>query len=443
MSPITVGIIGLICFVLLMVIGIPIPFSMLLVGFTGCIILRNPVSAVQILVSELTTQFCMYGMTVGALFGLMGFIANYTGVGKELFNVVNKYIGHWRGGLAMATQVACAGFGAICGSVPATIGAFSAIAYPEMKERKYESGFAGASISAGAQISTVIPPSATFLVYCMATNTSVGKQFLAGIIPGILLMITNCLAIHAYIKLRPEVAPASDKASWKERIQALRSGSIIQIAVVFIISMGGMFAGLFTPTEAGAVGAFGMILVTLFSRQLNLKRFMESAVEAVELHTMVLVLLGCANVFSRFINMTTIPTAIGTYCKTLLERGMPDKILMFVIIAMFFMMGMFVDLISVTLMTIPIFYPIVVGILGYSPIWFGIIITLVICLGGITPPMGTSVFMMKNACRDSEMTLTRAFGASVPYFFSFLFICILLICIPSIVTFLPNLMMGI
>lgn len=243
MSPITVGIIGLIFFMIFMIIGIPIPFSMLLVGFVGCIALRNPVSAVQILVSELTTEFCMYGMTVGALFGLMGFIANYTGVGKELFDVVNKYIGHWRGGLAMATQVACAGFGAICGSVPATIGAFSAIAYPEMKNRDYEPGFAGASISAGAQISTVIPPSATFLVYCMATNTSVGKQFLAGIVPGILLMITNCLAIHAYVKLRPEVAPLSEKASWKERLQALRSGSILQIVVVFVISMGGMFAG--------------------------------------------------------------------------------------------------------------------------------------------------------------------------------------------------------
>lgn len=443
MSPISIGIIGLICFVILMIIGVPIPFSMLLVGFIGCIVLRNPVSASQILVSELTTQFCMYGMTVGALFGLMGFIANYTGVGKELFNVVNKYIGHWRGGLAMATQVACAGFGAICGSVPATIGAFSAIAYPEMKARNYESGFAGASISAGAQISTVIPPSATFLVYCMATNTSVGKQFLAGIIPGILLTVMNCLAIHVYVRLRPNVAPCSEKASWKERLSVLRSGSIVQIIIVFVISMGGMFAGLFTPTEAGAVGAFGMVLVTIFSRQLNLKRFMESAIEGVELHTMVLLLLGCANVFSRFINMTTIPTVVGNYCKTLLENGMPDKILMLVIILIFFMMGMFVDLISVTLMTIPIFYPIVVDILGYSSIWFGIIITLLICLGGITPPMGASVFMMKNACRDSEMTLTRAFGASVPYFFSFLIISVLLICIPSIVTFLPNLMMGI
>lgn len=442
MSPLTIGIIGLLIFVVLMVLGVPIPFSMMMVGFIGCIILRNPISASQILVSELTSQFSSYALTVGALFGLMGFIANYTGIGKQLYSVVNTYMGHWRGGLAMATQVACAVFGAICGSVPATIGAFSAIAYPQMRDKNYEAGFAGASISAGAQISTVIPPSATFIIYCMATNTSVGKQFMAGILPGILLTVTNCIAIYAYVKMKPEVAPRAPKTSWKERFQALKSGSILQILFVFLISMGGMFAGMFTPTEAGAVGSFGMILVTIFGRQLDLRKFVESCIAAVELQTMVLVLLGCASVFSRFINLTTIPTKIGQICQNLLANGMPEKVLVIIIILIFFILGMFMDLISVTLMTIPIFYPIIVTTLGYSSLWFGIVITLLICLGGITPPMGASVFMLKNACKDSELTITKAFGASLPYFFSFLIVCLLLIFFPSIVTFLPNLMMG-
>lgn len=184
MSNVLVGVVGLICFVVLMGIGVPIPFSMLLVGFAGCCIIKNPVAASQILVTELTTNFSSYALTVGALFGLMGFIANYTGLGSQLFRAVNSYIGHWRGGLAMATQVACAGFGAICGSVPATIGTMSAIAYPQMKERGYSPGMAGASIAAGAQISTIIPPvqpslftawqqihlsaSSLWLVYCQA-----------------------------------------------------------------------------------------------------------------------------------------------------------------------------------------------------------------------------------------------------------------------------------
>ena len=440
MSPVLVGVIGLICFVVLMAIGVPIPFSMLLVGFVGCCVLRDPGAASQIMVSELTTQFSSYALTVGALFGLMGFLANYTGLGKQLFRAVNSYIGHWRGGLAMATQVACAGFGAICGSVPATIGTMSAIAYPQMKERGYAPGMAGASIAAGAQISTIIPPSATFIIYCMATNTSVGKQFMAGILPGILLTVANCIAIYAYVTMKPASAPRAPKASWKDRWTDTKQGGLIQIAIVFVISVGGMFIGWFTPTEAGAVGAVGMLVVTLFSKQLNFRKYVDSCIAGVELQTMVLLLLGCASVFSRFINLTTLPTVIGEFCLQLLENGIAPQLLMIVILLLFFIMGMFADLISVTLMTIPIFYPIVVDTLGYDTLWFGVIISLLICLGGLTPPMGASVFMLKNSCRDPDLYLTRAFAACVPYFLSFMAVCIILVFAPQIVTILPQIL---
>ena len=440
MTPVLIGVIGLVCFVVLMGIGVPIPFSMLLVGFTGCCILKNPTAASQILVTELTTNFSSYSLTVGALFGLMGFIANYTGLGRQLFTAVNACLGHWRGGLAMATQVACAGFGAICGSVPATIGTMSAIAYPQMRERGYAPGMAGASISAGAQISTIIPPSCTFIIYCMATNTSVGKEFMAGILPGILLTVANCVAIYVYVRLKPHTAPRAPRVGWAERWNAIKDGGLIQIAVVFLVSVGGMFAGFFTPTEAGAVGAIGMIVVTLIGRQLDFKKFIESLICGVELQTMVLVLLGCASVFSRFLNLSTLPVVVGGVCNTMLENGVGPHMLMIIILLLFFVMGMFADLISVTLMTIPIFYPIVVGTLGYDTLWFGVIISLLICLGGLTPPMGASVFMLKNSCKDPELKLGAAFAASIPYFISFLAVDIILVFFPQIATWLPNLL---
>jgi tripartite ATP-independent transporter DctM subunit len=443
MSPITIAVIGLLVFIVLMLLGLSIPFAMLLVGFVGCCVLRNPVAASQILVGELFENFSSYALTVGAMFGLMGFMANYSGVGSKLFTAVNSYMGHWKGGLAMATQVACAGFGAICGSVPATIGTMSAIAYPEMKKRGYTPGLAGASISAGAQISTIIPPSSLFIIYCMATNVSVGRLFMGGIVPGILLCVANCVAIFIYVSIKPKIAPRADRASWKERWHHTRQGGLIEIAIVFIVSIGGMFAGFFTPTEAGAVGAVGMLIITVVTRQMNFKKYIESCIAGVELLTMVLLLLGCAAVFSRFISLSTLPTVIGNFCNKLLAVGTPKTVLMLAIILIYFILGMVVDLISVSLMTIPIFFPIVTTSLGYDPVWFGVIIALVICLGGITPPFGASVFMIKSCSRDPELTIGKAFSASVPFIISMLLIIVLLVFTPNIVTALPNLMYGV
>ncbi|MBQ6386387.1 MAG: TRAP transporter large permease [Lachnospiraceae bacterium] len=438
MSPLQIGFIGLLVFIIIMCLGVPIPFSMLLVGSFGCLILKDFSVARQIIVSELTTNFTSYSMTVGAMFGVMGFLANYTGVGAELFDVAEKFIGHLRGGLAMATQLACAAFGAICGSPPATIGAFSAIAYPPMKKKGYDAGFAGAAIASGAQLSTIIPPSGTFIIYCLATNTSVGKMFISGVIPGILLCLMNCVAIYLYLGLHPEKAPKVEKATKEERRAAVKNGSLFQVLFVFLFSMGGMFVGLFTPSEAGAVGALGMTIVTIWKKQFSFKKLFDSCIEAAKLQCMVLTLISFASVFSKFVNLSTIPTFVGGVCQNLLAGGMSHQVLAICIIIMFFILGMFVDLVSVVVMTVPIFYPIIVTILGYSPLWFGVVITLLICLGGITPPVGVSVFMLKNACRDEDLTIANAFSCSWPYFFTFLIMCMLLIFFPAIVTWLPS-----
>lgn len=441
MSPVTIGILGLVIFLLLMFLGLPIPFSMLFVGVAGLAILKTPAAAAQIMVGEITTQFSSYAITVAPLFGLMGFLAYYTGIGSNLFRVIDKFIGHWRGGLAIATEVACAGFGAICGSAPATIGTMCAVAYPEMRKNDYSPAIAGPSIAAGANLAALIPPSTTFIIYGLACDTSIGGLFIAGIVPGLLLTLCFAVLIWVMARRHPELAPPSPRAAWAERREALKHGSVIEVAIIFVLSMGGMFIGLFTPTEAGAIGAFGTLLITLFSRKLNVKRFLESLSASVRLQAMVFVLMACATVFSRFLAVSTIPTRIGTGVRAMLENGVPQLAILVVIILIYFIMGMFTDLISMTLLTIPIFHPIICDVMGYSSYWFGVLIVLLVAIGNITPPVGGGIFMVKGCVNwDKDATISKMFGG-VWYFVIALFISVvLIIACPQLVTFLVDLM---
>ncbi len=440
MSGVAIGILGLLIFLALMFMGLPIPYSMLLVGVVGLTVLKTPAAAAQILVGEITTQFSSYAITVAPLFGLMGFIAYYSGMGASLFNVIDKFLGHWRGGLAIATEVACAGFGAICGSAPATIGTMCAVAYPEMRKNGYSPTIAGPAIASGANLAALIPPSTTFIIYGLATDTSIGGLFMAGILPGILLTICFAALIWLMAKRHPEYAPRSKKATWKERFHALRHGSIIEVAIIFILSMGGMFAGLFTPTEAGSIGAFGALVITLVTKKLDFKKFMEALSASVRLQAMVFMLMACATVFSRFLAVTTIPTKIGNFVLSLLESGVPILAILVAIILIYFIMGMFTDLISMTLLTIPIFHPIVCDIMGYSSYWFGVLIVLLVAIGNITPPVGGGIFMVKGCVNwDKEATVSKMF-AGVWYFVLALFLSvILIIAFPDIVTVLVSL----
>ncbi len=439
LSPIAIGVLFLIIFLVLMAAGIPIPFAMLFCGAVGIAVIRNVNVASQIVVAELYNTFCSYTLTVGPMFGLMGFLANYSGIGASLFKAINSFLGHKRGGLAMATQVACAGFGAICGSVPATISTMCAIAYPEMRKREYAPALAGACIAAGAGLSVLIPPSTNFIIYGLATETSIGRLFVAGIIPGLLLMMANIVAIAITCKLHPDWSSKYEKESWHARWHNVLHGGIIEIALVFLISMGGMFAGLFTPTEAGAVGAFGMLLVTTVTKKLNWNKFMSSILAGVRLQAMVFMLLSCANVFGRLFTVSQIPTALGDFVSGL---SVPNWGIMMAILLIYFLLGMVTDLLSMTLVTMPIFFPIVVDMLGYDPIWFGIIITMMICIGGITPPVGGGVFMVKGCVEDKAATLSSLFTGVWPYVIACSIVTLLLLVFPQLCTWLPSIMYG-
>lgn len=439
MSSLVIGVLCLIGFIFLMFLGVPIPFAMLIAGAIGIAIVKNPTVAASTVVNQMVNMFSSYNMTVSPMFGLMGFMACYTGLGKSLFEAINAFLGHHRGGLAMATECACAGFGAICGSVPATISTFSAIAYPEMRARDYAPSLAGAAIAAGATLAVLIPPSSNFIIYGAATDTSIGRLFVAGIIPGLLLLALFVLAIVWIGWRHPEWSPTGKKYSGKERWKAIKDGGIIEIIIVFVISMGGMMAGLFTPTEAGAVGAVGMFLVTLFTKKVNVKKFFEAIMAGARLAAMVFLLLACANVFGSLFTISGIPHAIGNFVESL---SVPKFVIMAVIILIYFVLGMFTDLLSMTLVTMPIFFPIVCDYLGYDPIWFGVVTTLLIAIGGITPPVGSGVFLVKGSIDDPEATVGKLFRGVWPFVFATLTCTVILIVFPDLATWLPTLVYG-
>ncbi len=439
MTPIMLGILGLIVFLVLMFLGMPVPVSMALVGTVGFAIIRTPAAALQMVIGEITSNFSKYTMSVAPMFALMGYIAYHSGLGARLFNACQKCFGHRRGGMAMATAIACACFGAICGSGPATIGTMSAVAYPEMKKAGYHPKVSCCTIAVGASISVLIPPSLTFVIYGNACEASVGRLFLSGVTPGILLTLLTLGAI-AYTGWRdPSAAPKTEKSTRAERWEAIKGGGLIEIAIVFAISIGGLFAGVFAATEAGAVGSAGMIIVCLFRRTLSWKQFLNSLLDTAKLTAMVFVLLACAAIFSRFIAVTTVSTALANMIKGLHVDGW---VILLIVLVFYTFMGMLTDVMSIVLLTIPVLFPILIDYLGYDKIWFGNMVLLMLCVGGLTPPVGVSIFITKGCIKDPDATLAKIFSGVWPFLGATFIVIILLIIFPQLALWLPNLVYG-
>jgi tripartite ATP-independent transporter DctM subunit len=423
----------IVAFLILLFMGIPVAYNMILVGTMGICILRNPISAMQVIGSDLYVSFSSYTMSVVPLFGLMGYLAHYSGIGEKLFTTANKFIGHHSGGLAVATDVACAGFGAICGSVPATIATMGSIAYPQMKRYKYQDSLSCGIIAAGSSLSILIPPSVMLIVYGIATETSVGALFAGGILPGVLLCALYGTAIVIQVKLNPSLAVKSERATWGERGRILFKGGIIEVLIVFFVSIGGLFAGLFTPTEAGAVGAVGMLIVCLVERKITFGSFMRALTDSVKLSAMVMILVASATIFGRLFALSRIPNVLG---KAVAEMDAPGWVIMAVIVLIYLVMGCFVDAFSAVLITIPVFFPIVTDTLGYDPIWFCVMMVVVLSMGGLTPPVGMNVFMTKGVIKEAK--LQDIFRGVVPFLFCQIVLAALLIFFPQICTWLPK-----
>jgi C4-dicarboxylate transporter DctM subunit len=430
MSPLQIGVIGCLMLFVLIFVGVPVAFSMAIVGFVGFAVVVTLGAAAHMITMDLYSTFSDYGLTVIPLFVLMGQIAFHAGISRRLFNAAYHWLGALPGGLAMATVGACTAFGAICGSGPATSATMASVAIPEMKRYKYDMELACGSVASGGTLGMLIPPSVVFIVYGIMTEQSIGKLFISGIVPGLLIAFMFCVAIYINCKLRPHIAPPAPKFTWKAKFASLTG--ITETLALFVLVIGGMFKGFFTPTEAAAVGAAGTILLALASRQLPLKKIVQSLNETIRTSCMVMIIIAGAVIFGRFLAVTQIPYTLASWLASL---PLPGWSIIGLIVVFYLIAGCFVDALGLIMLTIPIFYPVVMK-LGYDPIWFGVIIVVVTQMGTITPPVGVCVYVVGGI--ERSIPLATIFRGSMPFLAVLIIATILFTMFPQLCLWLPN-----
>ena len=431
MSPATVGIIGIVVLVALFLLRMPVAFAMALVGFVGFAFLTGPEAALNLLGIDIYDQFSSYPLSVIPMFILMGTFAFASGISRRLYRTAYAWIGHRRGGLTVATVFACAGFGAICGSSTATAATMGKIALPEMKKYKYDDTLATGTVAAAGTLGILIPPSTVLIVYGILTEQSIGKLFVAGILPGILLSILFAATVVYLCWRKPAIGPPGIPSSWREKFKALTG--IIEALLLFILAIGGLFLGWFSPPQAGAIGAGGALLIGLARRQLNWQTFIEAVKDGLATSCMVIFIITGAVIFGHFMAVSRIPFMLADWLGGLPIHRMA---VMGLIVLIYFLGGFFMDSMGLIVVTIPIFFPIVEK-LGFDPIWFGVIIVLTGEMGVITPPVGVNVFVIKGIAPD--IPLEKIFRGIFPFLLALVLFTILLTIFPQIATFLPNL----
>lgn len=430
MTPLEIGFLGLILLVVLLFSGLPVAVTMAIVGAVGYAYLKGVPASFYMVSADIFDNFTSYTLTVIPLFVLMGQVAFHSGISGRLFDATYKWMGHWRGGMAMATVGACTAFGAICGSGPATAATMSAVALPEMKRYGYDMKLATGTIAAGGGLGIMIPPSIVFIVYGILTEQSIGKLFISGILPGLMTALFFCLTIYWLCKRNPALGPAGPRFSLKEKMQALLGVS--ETLTLFIFVMGGMFAGYFTVTEGAAMGALGAIIIAAFRKKLTVKMLTQSLKETIRTSCMVIIIVTGAVIFGHFLAITQVPTKIA---ETTAALPLPAWGIMGVIIVFYLIAGCFVDALALVFLTTPIFYPVVMG-LGFDPIWFGVMIVLVTQMGIITPPVGINVYVVSGMERD--VPLHEIFQGALPFVWALVVASILLVMFPQIATWLPQ-----
>ena len=432
MSPLTVGIIGIALLFLLFATGMPIAFVMTLVGALGYSYLSSIDGGMHILGISFYAGGTTYTLSVIPLFVLMGQFATHAGLSRQIYRAVERWVGHRRGGLAMATVGACAGFAAISGSSVATAATMGTVALPEMKKYRYGMSLATGTVAAGGTLGILIPPSATFVFYAILTEQSVGKLFIAGILPGITLALLFMLAINIRVRLNPKVAPMSEGATFKERIDALKG--IWGMLALFVLVMGGIYTGVFTPTEAAGIGAFGAFVFSLYKRNMTWDRFMASLRLTGQNTGMIFIIVIGAYVFGYFLAVTRIPFELASYMSGL---ELSPYIILAGVVLIYTVLGMFLDGWAIMVLTIPIIHPMMVD-LGFDPIWFGVMVVIMLEMALITPPVGVNVFIIKGVATDVPMyTIFRGIW---PFWMAMLASLVILSIFPQIALFLPNTM---
>ncbi len=425
MDPLQIGIWGIVALMALLVISMPVGVAMALVGFVGFGIVVSWHAAGALLLADIYDTFSSYGLTVIPFFVLMGQVVYHAGISKRLFEAVQAWFGRVRGGLAIATIGACAIFGAVSGSGPATAATMTAVALPEMKKRNYDLALASGVVAAGGSLGMLIPPSVVLIVYGILTEISINRLFMAAIIPSI--MMTAIFMIYLFVRctLNPQLAPLGEKVSWRVKFQSLLG--VTETLLLFALVMGGLFAGWFTPTEAAAVGAFGSIAFAVAMRRITIKKLLVACNETIRTSCMVLLIVAGATVFGHFMQVTEVPNILA---NTLTSLPLPKIIIFTMIVAFYVVSGCFLDALAIVLLTTSIFLP-VIKAMGFDPVWFGIIIVLVTQIGVISPPVGVNVYVVGGMAKT--IPLPTIFRGSMPYIALLLLGVAILMCFPQLI----------
>ncbi len=430
----TEALVGLGVMLMLSLLRIPIAFSMGVVGFLGVAYLRdwNFAPAMAMVETKVYETGRNYTLSVIPLFILMGNFVSRAGMSKELFRAAYTFVGHLRGGLAMATVVACAGFSSICGSSIATAATMAKVAYPAMKDLGYSDRLSTGSIAAGGTLGILLPPSTLMVIYGVMTETNIGKMFAAGILPGILATFLLCLAVQWTVRRHPDSGPRGERSTWSQRLRALEG--VWAVVLLFVIVMGGIYGGVFTTTEAAGIGAFGAFCIALARRALSWRTLLDALVESGRTTAMLFVILTGALMFAEFVNYTTMPDDLKTLVSTL---KLSPIMVVTAICVIYVLLGTAMEELSMILLTVPVFFPLVVH-LGFDPIWFGVLIVVVVEIGLISPPVGMNLFVL-NALLPHVPIMTL-FRGVLPFVIADIVRLAILIAFPVISLWLPSMM---
>ena len=430
MSTEMIGVVGILLLFVFLAFRMYIGVAMALIGFVGVSLIVNLDAGLNLLGMSPWAEGSSYSMSVIPLFVLMGQFAFISGISQDIYKAVHNWMGHLRGGLAMATIVACSGFAAICGSSLATGATMAKVAVPEMRKYGYDLSLATGCVAAGGTLGILIPPSIGFIIFGILTEESIGKLFMAGILPGLLLASLFILAIFLQCRFRPEMGPKAEPTSWKTKFESLY-GTWPMLSL-FVLVMGGIYFGIFTPTEAAGMGAFGSFVITLGKRKLNFKTFIESLIITGNMTAMIFLIIIGANIFSSFLALTQIPFMLA---DAIVAAALPRMAVFFMILVVFVFLGCVMDCFAIMILMVPILYPIMQA-MNFNTIWFGVIMVIVLEVGLITPPVGLNVFVIKGAVPD--VPLTTMFKGIWPFLVAAV-VCIgILILFPQIALYLPS-----
>lgn len=430
MSTDAVALLGFVALFVLMLLRVPVGMAMGLVGVTGYSYLVGPGPALKLVGQTSMRTVTDYTFGVIPMFMLMGALVSVSGVSRELFRAANSMIGHLRGGLGVATVVACGGFAAICGSSVATAATFSSVAYPEMRRFGYPQSFATSVIAAGGTLGAMLPPSTVLAVYAILTQQDIGKLFMAGIVPGLLAMLMYVLTIVVIVRVKPGWLPRGEARAWSERAAELKN--VWAPIVLFLFVIGGLYGGFFTPTEAGGVGASGAFILGVLRGRLDRAKIREALLSATRTAAAVFTVLIGALLFGYFLTITQSPQKLTEFLTGL---GVGRYGVLALIMVMYLVLGCLMDAMAMIILTVPIIYPVIVH-LGFDPIWFGIIIVMTVELGLIHPPVGMNVFVIKSVVKD--VSFTTIFKGVLPFVATDILRLVILIAFPAIALWLPG-----